>query len=275
MENLLFIERQQDTDITKHLESLKTRLGFARFKLCNGWENNTLMDIESFWKERQRQLVDELPVPKLSQRDILDNRTLHPHYHYYQFIIGARVQLSENGWHHQQRYSHPSHGKKKRAKSKTSASPQTQYINPSIFPSSFKAHQFFDDDDNYPSIYPKDRKRKRNMTRAHPSTSAGSSISHPNLQSNRVHHIQHRKTRNSLDCLSYAVSMKEKKQHNQLGIDNSSFQQDSESGSDTTHQGSDDSDQHHTNLHIPFFKTPTSPVTAAAETMMMFGHHHS
>ncbi|CAO3585488.1 unnamed protein product [Absidia cylindrospora] len=119
-----------------------------------------------------------------------------------------------------------------------------------------------------------DRKRKRLMTRTHPSVSSGSSISYANTQNNRGHHIQHQNAKSSLDCLSYAVSIKERKQHDQPGFDHSYFQQDSESGSDTTHQDSDDSDQHsHTNLPIMLFKSPTSPVTAAAETMMMFGHH--
>ncbi|KAI8079878.1 uncharacterized protein BX664DRAFT_249982, partial [Halteromyces radiatus] len=59
----------------QHLESLKTRLGFAKFKLRNGWEKNTLLDVESFWKERQRQMIDALPTPRFTQRDILDNRT--------------------------------------------------------------------------------------------------------------------------------------------------------------------------------------------------------
>jgi hypothetical protein len=47
-------------------------LGFARFKLRNGWENNTLFDVEYLWKERQRRMVDALPMPRFTQRDILD-----------------------------------------------------------------------------------------------------------------------------------------------------------------------------------------------------------
>ncbi|KAI9030007.1 hypothetical protein CLU79DRAFT_677874, partial [Phycomyces nitens] len=57
-----------------HLEILKTRLGFARFKLKNGWEKNGLQDVEGMWKERQKKIVDQIPTPRMTQRDIIEKR---------------------------------------------------------------------------------------------------------------------------------------------------------------------------------------------------------
>ncbi|CEP11732.1 hypothetical protein [Parasitella parasitica] len=65
-------------DTSKHLKSLRTRLGFARFKLRNGWEKNSLRDVECFWKQRQRQLIKEIPIPRFTQQDIIDKRSYIP-----------------------------------------------------------------------------------------------------------------------------------------------------------------------------------------------------
>ncbi|KAI9310262.1 hypothetical protein BX666DRAFT_2033262 [Dichotomocladium elegans] len=62
------------SDITRHLACLKTRLNFACFKLNNGWETNTLIDVELMWKKRQRKLYNEIPTPRFTQQDILDKR---------------------------------------------------------------------------------------------------------------------------------------------------------------------------------------------------------
>ncbi|ORX46559.1 hypothetical protein DM01DRAFT_1339555 [Hesseltinella vesiculosa] len=114
--------RNATIDMDKHIESLKTRLGFARFKLRNGWENNTLIDVECFWKEKQRQMIDALPTPRFTQRDILDNRTLHPHYHYQAQTTQSQPQLPyptlpqfSHVPRHQRRHSHQ-HTKRKRSK---------------------------------------------------------------------------------------------------------------------------------------------------------------
>lgn len=40
----------------------------------NGWTNNTLADIEVLWKKRQRELYAEIPKPRFTQRDILERR---------------------------------------------------------------------------------------------------------------------------------------------------------------------------------------------------------
>lgn len=60
------------------MESLRTRLGFARFKLRNGWEKNSLGDVECFWKQRQRRLIKEIPIPRFTQQDIIDKRSYIP-----------------------------------------------------------------------------------------------------------------------------------------------------------------------------------------------------
>ncbi|KAG2238012.1 hypothetical protein INT48_002575 [Thamnidium elegans] len=62
-------------DVLKNVESLRTRLGFARFKLNNGWENNTLGDVECFWKQKQRQSIRDIPTPRFTQQDIIDKRS--------------------------------------------------------------------------------------------------------------------------------------------------------------------------------------------------------
>lgn len=69
-----FMESTND-DVLKHVESLRTRLGFARFKLNNGWENNTLVDVECFWKQKQKQSMRNIPIPRFTQQDIIDKRS--------------------------------------------------------------------------------------------------------------------------------------------------------------------------------------------------------
>ncbi|CAO3634736.1 unnamed protein product [Mucor hiemalis] len=72
--NDLFVENTNN-DMLKHVESLRTRLGFARFKLNNGWENNTLVDVECFWKQKQKQSMRNIPIPRFTQQDIIDKRS--------------------------------------------------------------------------------------------------------------------------------------------------------------------------------------------------------
>ncbi|KAL9540244.1 hypothetical protein MBANPS3_009791 [Mucor bainieri] len=77
-EHLPVFVNDNNNDILKHVESLRTRLGFARFKLRNGWEKNSLGDVECFWKQRQRQLIKEIPIPRFTQQDIIDKRSYIP-----------------------------------------------------------------------------------------------------------------------------------------------------------------------------------------------------
>ena len=48
---------------------------FAKFKLNNGWENNTLGDVECFWKQKQKQSMRNIPIPRFTQQDIIDKRS--------------------------------------------------------------------------------------------------------------------------------------------------------------------------------------------------------
>ncbi|KAF1798973.1 hypothetical protein FB192DRAFT_1332609 [Mucor lusitanicus] len=77
-EHLPVFVNGSNKDILKHVESLRTRLGFARFKLRNGWEKNSLGDVECFWKQRQRRLIKEIPIPRFTQQDIIDKRSYIP-----------------------------------------------------------------------------------------------------------------------------------------------------------------------------------------------------
>ncbi|KAI7903786.1 uncharacterized protein BX663DRAFT_542136 [Cokeromyces recurvatus] len=75
--NQIFVNNCNE-DALKYLESLKTRLNFARFKLNYGWENNSLGDVECFWKQKQKQIIKDLPKPRFTQQDIIDKRPYIP-----------------------------------------------------------------------------------------------------------------------------------------------------------------------------------------------------
>ncbi|KAG1438671.1 hypothetical protein G6F56_012564 [Rhizopus delemar] len=65
-------------DMNQHIESLRARLGFAKFKLNNGWEDKTLVDVESSWKKKQRESMKDIPIPRFTQQHIIDKHTSHP-----------------------------------------------------------------------------------------------------------------------------------------------------------------------------------------------------
>ncbi|KAI7890781.1 uncharacterized protein EV154DRAFT_465036 [Mucor mucedo] len=66
------------TDVSKHVKSLQARLGLARFKMTQGWETSTLMDVEQMWKEKQQKMMKSFPTPRFTQRDIIDKRVYIP-----------------------------------------------------------------------------------------------------------------------------------------------------------------------------------------------------
>lgn len=41
----------------------------------NGWENNTFRDVECFWKQKQKQSIQNIPIPRFTQQDIIDKRS--------------------------------------------------------------------------------------------------------------------------------------------------------------------------------------------------------
>ncbi|KAI9270821.1 hypothetical protein BY458DRAFT_586620 [Sporodiniella umbellata] len=69
---------QTNQDVNQHIESLRTRLGFAKFKLNNGWEDKTLVDVENYWKKKQRESIKDLPTPRFTQQHIIDKHASHP-----------------------------------------------------------------------------------------------------------------------------------------------------------------------------------------------------
>ncbi|KAI8069952.1 hypothetical protein BC940DRAFT_296557 [Gongronella butleri] len=215
-------------DVDQHVASLKARLGFARFKLRNGWENNTLLDVETFWKERQRQMVDALPTPRFTQRDILDNRTLHPHYHY-QSPVASNKPLHMQLARHQRRHSHQQQQqKRKRAKlTRSHSSPITSPTSPTMapHPSHFNSSAAKGKQPDAPSSPPA-------LTYTH-----SMDFHHQHQHQQRQ---QPKEPANSLHYLSYAIDVAENR----------------------TRSASPSSQDE-----------PPSPVTAAAEAMLMFGHH--
>ncbi|OAC98918.1 hypothetical protein MUCCIDRAFT_157347, partial [Mucor lusitanicus CBS 277.49] len=65
-------------DVSQHLRSLRARLGFARFKLNQGWEKSTIFDVEQLWRQKQRKNINDLPRPRFTQREIIDKRMYIP-----------------------------------------------------------------------------------------------------------------------------------------------------------------------------------------------------
>ncbi|CAO3608890.1 unnamed protein product [Mucor fragilis] len=65
-------------DVSQHLKSLQARLGFARFKLNQGWEKSTIFDVEQLWRQKQRKNINDLPRPRFTQREIIDKRMYIP-----------------------------------------------------------------------------------------------------------------------------------------------------------------------------------------------------
>ncbi|KAI8071152.1 uncharacterized protein B0P05DRAFT_639115 [Gilbertella persicaria] len=70
--------RHQKNDVSQLLVSLQARLGFAQFKMKQGWETSTLLDVEQLWKQKQQKLISELPKPRFTQRDIIDKKIFMP-----------------------------------------------------------------------------------------------------------------------------------------------------------------------------------------------------
>ncbi|KAI8638020.1 hypothetical protein BD408DRAFT_447172 [Parasitella parasitica] len=69
---------EHQVDVSQHLRSLKARLGFARFKLNQGWEKSTIFDVEQLWRQKQKRNIHNLPRPRFTQREIIDKRMYIP-----------------------------------------------------------------------------------------------------------------------------------------------------------------------------------------------------
>ncbi|OBZ84890.1 hypothetical protein A0J61_07064 [Choanephora cucurbitarum] len=70
--------RQQRDDVNQLLVSLRARLGFAQFKMNQGWESSTLLDVEQLWRQKQQKFISDLPKPRFTQRDIIDKKVVMP-----------------------------------------------------------------------------------------------------------------------------------------------------------------------------------------------------
>ncbi|KAL7325390.1 hypothetical protein PS15p_207883 [Mucor circinelloides] len=71
-------DKPEMMDVSEHLKSLRARLGFARFKLNQGWEKSTIFDVEQLWRQKQRKNINDLPRPRFTQREIIDKRMYIP-----------------------------------------------------------------------------------------------------------------------------------------------------------------------------------------------------
>jgi hypothetical protein len=59
--------------VLQHLNALKTRLNYASFKLEHGWQDRALTDLELSWKSHDKDF-DPIPVPATnSRKKVLDN----------------------------------------------------------------------------------------------------------------------------------------------------------------------------------------------------------
>ncbi|CAO3655147.1 unnamed protein product [Mucor hiemalis] len=223
-------------DVTKHIISLQARLGFARFKMRQGWESSTLLDVEQLWKQKQQQSIRKLPKPRFTQRDIIDKRSYIP-------SPGARhakakkaklVRTYSNPLMDSSRstlhFHHYNHGKKRQQKKDdsliiddTSSSPPSP------------SYSSYSDGDHEQHVVTRNNNR----------------------QQNEYIDLKEPPVRNSLDYLSYAIAMTER-----------------EEGSSS--QPLPDICEIEPNLLEEeeevekLISPPSSPVTSAAKAIMMF-----
>lgn len=43
-----------------------------------GWENSTIFDVEQLWRQKQQNMMNNLPRPRFTQQDIIDKRVYVP-----------------------------------------------------------------------------------------------------------------------------------------------------------------------------------------------------
>lgn len=183
------------------MESLRTRLGFARFKLRNGWEKNSLGDVECFWKQRQRQLIKEIPIPRFTQQDIIDKRSYIP-------ASGARYAKSKRSKYQPRAQSHQKKHQDQHATARSSchetisfASQQQQQQQTYFF------HHYDKDvwNDKRSTVYsPEPTPLLTTNIRNHSISSFDASFV-PNDWNGEPSNVK-----NSLDYLSYAIAMTER-----------------------------------------------------------------
>ncbi|KAI8883655.1 hypothetical protein K501DRAFT_219059 [Backusella circina FSU 941] len=195
----------EEKDSLKHIETLRARLGFARFKLNHGWESSTLLDVEQLWKQKQQKLVSVLPKPRFTQRDIIDKKVFIP-------SPSAKYQKSKR-----QKllrtYSQPSLNIPKRRSSKTNIestpkSPQTDSLPPIqqdlIQHQKPPSHRHHNEEKD--ALYFHHYRRTPSPAWEDPAIDNHSSFSSSSSEGGA---IPVSSVRNSLDFLSYAIAITE------------------------------------------------------------------
>ncbi|KAG0168289.1 hypothetical protein DFQ30_004977 [Apophysomyces sp. BC1015] len=250
-------------DVSKHLTSLKARLGFAQFKMKNGWERSTLTDVEYMWRQRQQQIVKEIPTPRFTQQDIIDKR-----YCYLSRAKRARLTRSLSNptryWPSPTDDNSPTKSRRK-SPPKSSSGPQTYYFH--------HYHQYARD------LWDKRPVSSQPVYRSHSITDKENEMEDEEAPNGM---------RNSLDYLSYAIAMTESQDHeasSQPLPDVSRIEpnllDDNDDEEEMTHTytqtalGSPSKIPLSTAAPSAEPSPPTSPVTAAARAIMMFVHSHS
>ncbi|KAF7732769.1 hypothetical protein EC973_000041 [Apophysomyces ossiformis] len=257
-------------DVSKHISSLKARLGFAQFKMKNGWERNTLTDVEYMWRQRQQRLVNEIPTPRFTQQDIIDRR-------YCNSTRAKRARLTRSlsnptrFWPSVTDDPVPTLKYRQKSPSKsTNGQQQTYYFH--------HYHQYARDLwEKKPDVMIHPVKRSRSITDEEEKEQQS-----PNIM------------RNSLDYLSYAIAMTENQDNEASSqplpdisriepnlLDNDEEDNELKGGEAMSYTYTQDNTiGSPSNLHLSASSSaepspPSSPVTAAAQAIMMFVNSHN
>lgn len=237
-------------EVTKHIVSLQARLGFARFKMREGWETSTLLDVEQLWKQKQQQSIKKLPKPRITQRDIIDKRSYIPSpgarhakakkaklvRTYSNPLMDSTSSSSRSSTLH---FHHYNHGKKRQQKKHDSRTLSLMDDNLSSSPPS---PSYSSSSDGEREHQHEDRKNN------------GSSSS----QQKEYVDLKEPPVRNSLDYLSYAIAMTEREE--------GSSSQPLPDICEIEPNLLDEDEEQVEKLISP----PSSPVTSAAKAIMMF-----
>ncbi|KAI8084026.1 uncharacterized protein B0P05DRAFT_585799 [Gilbertella persicaria] len=256
-------------DISKHLESLQARLEFARFKLRNGWQTNTFGDVEYFWKQRQRQTIKEIPVPRFTQQDIIERKTCQ---------LAKRGRPSKANSALNRSTPSLSINKKQHAIKKQQFASQHE----SIHQPTYHFHHY--DQENWNTDKPGRLTRNYSVSSFDESRVPSDPDDEPSI------------VNNSLDYLSYAIAMKEhqrERQNSEQMIEEPTLLEDDEDeDEDTDHNLRDDVSpdwtrtsrlrlslsipnqpySQHKSPDVSNTSSPLSATNAAAEAMLMFVH---
>lgn len=195
-----------------------------------GWETSTLLDVEQLWKQKQERLINEIPKPRFTQRDIIDKRAYIP-------SAGAR------------------HAKAKKAKLTRTYSNPTPQHQQSI--------------EHKPTLYFHHYNHEQKQHCEYPVIDSPSSSDNENTTHNKFEKYQSPPVRNSLDYLSYAIAMTEENENlNQepaIVLSSQPLPDISEIEPNLIEE-TEKTEESEVNIISP----PSSPTTSAAKAIMMF-----